>query len=404
MNHNIRPHLQTVHSTILVSRIIGGILQVVMFTFVAREIGATRFGPMIAGLVTVQLIGTLLEFGFGALVMSQKFFQEKRHLVGTLLATTVALAFIQTLVGLLIFLFIPTQNRFLSAISILLLWGSGEKLSNLGLSLAISKRDAREVRRNILSRKILTFCGFCIISFLGPWNSEKFCFFLSVTSITGGIVSIFRFRNYFSDINLKNCIKIFQLGIPFYANSVVNQLRNLDVFFLNFFVSPVAAGNYALAFRFSQPFSIPMSTLAQTGITAFSSRDRILRQAFLIRYSNILKVSMFFVFLVFLIPMESIAREYLPTFSELSVSLKIQCMAFIAFGIISIETSILQGAGKEKFLAKFSFFWIALTLFLIVAGGSYDGVVGSSIGLLLGNSLQSIYLLKIRKKALSGSD
>lgn len=404
MIKHFRFHLQSVHSTILLSRIVGGILQVAMFTIVAREIGATRFGPMISGLVTVQLIGTLVEFGFGALVMSQRFFLEMRYLVGTLLATTVTISAIEALLGFLIYFLIQPQSSYLSSITLLMLWGAGEKLSNIGLSLAITLNDSKEVRRNILSRKIFSFCCFLIISLELSWTSENFCLFLGATSITGGAISIFRFRKYFSEIHLKNINKVFRMGIPFYSNSVANQLRNLDVFFLNFFVSPLVAGNYALALRYSQPFSIPMSTLAQTGITAFSSKGLVVRKKFLTRYSRVFKFSLFCACLVLLFPMDFIVQTYLPTYSELSLSFKVQCFAFILFGIIALETSILQGVGREIFLAKFSIFWIFATLILIVAGGLYKGVIGSSLGLLLGNLIQSIFLLRNRKRAINDLD
>lgn len=397
MNRRIRDHWESVHSTLFVSRIVGGMLQVVMFAVIAREIGPRNFGPMIAALVTVQLVGTLLEFGFGALLMSRQFFSEKGYLIRTLLSSTVVISGLEASIGLLTYLFLPIQSNYVTALTVLLLWGAGERLSNLGLSLAISQSDSQEVRRNILSRRLLTFLCFFVITLGGSWTVLGFCVFLSASSLVGGLISLHRYRSYLSKINMQDFRKIMQLGFPFQVNSFINQLRNLDVFFLNFFVSSTVAGNYALVLRFSQPFSIPMSTLAQTGITAISSNSRIMRREFLKRYFSVFKYCIFFGLIVCFLPVKSIARNILPNYPNINLSFKVQCLAFIVFGVIAIETSILQGIGKKSFLLRISLLWILITLLLTVTGGFLFGVVGASTGLLVGNLIQTVQLYRTRR-------
>jgi O-antigen/teichoic acid export membrane protein len=397
MNRRIRGHWESVHSTLFISRIIGGMLQVVIFAVIAREIGSRNFGPMIAALVTVQLVGTLLEFGFGALLMSRQFLSEMGYLIGTLLSSTVVISALEASIGLLTYFFIPIQSNYLSALTLLLLWGAGERLSNLGLSLAISQSDSQEVRRNILSRRLLAFLCFFVITLVSSWTMLSFCVFLSASSLVGGLISLHRYRSYLSKFSLQDFCKLTQLGFPFQVNSFINQLRNLDVFFLNFFASSAVAGNYALALRFSQPFSIPMSTLAQTGITAISSNSRILRKEFLKRYYIVFKSSILFGLIACFLPVESIARNILPNYPNINLSFKVQCLAFIIFGVIAIETSILQGIGNKSFLLRISLLWILITLLFTVAGGFFFGVVGASTGLFVGNLIQSVQLYKTRR-------
>lgn len=400
MNRRIRNHWESVYSTIFVSRIVGGMLQVLMFALIAREIGPSNFGPMIAALVTVQLVGTVLEFGFGALLMSRQFFSAKRQLIGTLLSSNVLISGLEASIGLFTYLFLPIRSNYLSALTLLLIWGAGEKLSNLGLSLAISQNDSQEVRRNILSRRLLTFVCFSVITLEGSWTILSFCVFLSASSLVGGSISVCRYRSHLTKFSLRNFRKILQLGFPFQVNSFMNQFRNLDVLFLNFFVSPAVAGNYALALRFSQAFSFPMTTLAQAGITAISSNSRIIREEFLKRYLSVLKYCIFFVFIVCLLPMESIARNIIPNFPSIDFSFKVQCFGFVMFGVIAIETSILQGFGKQNFVYKISSLLILATLMLTVIGGYIFGVLGASTGLVVGNLIQSIQLYWSRRNEL----
>lgn len=401
MKRRIRDYWDSVYSTLFVSRIIGGLLQVVMFAVIAREIGSKNFGPMMAALVTVQLLGTMLEFGFGSLLMSRQFFSDRKYLIGTLLSSNILISALEGMIGVFTYIFLPDISNYLSAFTLLLLWGAGERLSNIGLSLAISQSNLQEVRRNILSRRLLTFACFCIITLQGPWTILRFCVFLSASSLVGGLISVYRYRSYLSKINLSNFRKILQLGFPFQVNSFINQLRNLDVLLLNFFVSPAVAGNYALALRFSQPFSIPMSTLAQTGITAISSSNRIMREEFLKRYLKLLQYCVIFGFTVCFLPVESITSDFLPNYRNIDLSFKVQCLGFILFGVIAIETSILQGIGRKNFLYKISLVWILATLLLTIIGGYFFGVVGASAGLFMGNLIQSIQLYRARRNEAS---
>ena len=401
MKLRFRDHWESVYSTLFVSRVIGGLLQIVMFAVIAREIGSRNFGPMIAALVTVQLLGTILEFGFGSLLMSRQFFSEKKYLIGTLLSSNILISALEGMLGVFTYIFVPVRSNYLSALTLLLLWGAGERLSNLGLSLAISQSNQQEVRRNILSRRLITFSCFCVITLQAPWTILRFCVFLSVSSLIGGLISIYRYRSLLSKFNLSNFREILQLGFPFQVNSFINQLRNLDVLLLNFFVSSAVAGNYALALRFAQPFSIPLSTLAQTGITAMSSRNRNMREEFLKRYLRLLKYCMFFGFITMFLPAESITRNILPNFPDIDMSFKLQCLGFIMFGVIAIETSILQGIGKRNSLHKNSLVWILATLLLTIILGYFFGVVGASAGLFMGNLIQSIQLYKARRNETS---
>ncbi len=397
MKFRFRDNWESVYSTLFVSRIIGGLLQVVMFTLVAREIGSRNFGPMIAALVTVQLISTLFEFGFGSLLMSRKFYIEKKHLIGTLLSSNIMISALEGILGVFTYIFLSDKSDYLSAFTLLLLWGAGERLSNIGLSFAISQSHQQEIRRNILSRKFLTFVCFCIITSQGQWTTLKFCIFLSASSLVGGLISVYRYKLNVSKFNMSNFHEILKLGFPFQVNSFINQLRNLDVFFLNFFVSSSVAGNYALALRFSQPFSIPMSTLAQTGITSISSRNRNMKKEFLKKYLKLFKYCVFFGFLVCLLPANLVTRDFLPNYPNIDLSFKVQCLGFIMFGVIAIETSILQGIGRNKFLYKISLVWILATLLLIIIGGYFFGVTGACVGLFLGNLIQSIQLYWARR-------
>ena len=397
MNFSIRDISKSVYSTLFLSRVISGLLQVVMFALVAREIGSSQFGSMISALVTVQLIGTVLEFGFGALLMSRKFVIEKKHLTGTLLSSNILISGLEATLGLLMYLIVPAHSNFLSPLTLLLLWGAGERLTNLGLSFAISQSDPQEIRRNILSRRLLTFFCFSVITLTGTWTILSFCVFLDVSSLVGGLISVFRYKAYLTKINWNYFRTILILGFPFQANSFMNQFRNLDVLLLNFFVSSTVAGNYALALRFSQPFSIPMSTLSQTGITAISSNNRIMREAFFKRYAKVLKICIFFCFIISFFPTESIARKILPNYPAIDYGFKLQSLAFIFFGVIAIETSILQGIEEKDFLYKNSLLMILLTLLATVTGGYIFGVVGASTGLFMGNFIQAIQLYRSRR-------
>lgn len=388
---------KSVYSTLFISRVISGLLQVVMFAFVAREIGSNNFGPMMSALVTVQLIGTVLEFGFGSLLMSRRFFIEERHLTGTLLSSNILISGLEASCGLFSYLLLPIRGHFLPALALLLVWGAGERLTNLGLSFAISQSNPQEVRRNILSRRLLTFTFFSIITVECTWNDLSFCFFLAASSAAGGLISVFRYRDYLTGINWKYFRVLLKLGFPFQMNSILNQFRNLDVLLLNFFATSTVAGTFALAFRFSQPFSIPMSALAQTGITAISSNDLTLRNEFLTRYLRVLKYCIFFGFIVFLCPAQSIANKLLPNYPTIDFSFKLQVFALILFGVIATEISILQGIGEQRFLYRISTLLILMTLALTATGGRFFGVVGASTGLFLGNLIQSIVLYRYRR-------
>lgn len=387
---------KSVYSTLFISRVISGFLQVVMFAFVARELGSSNFGPMMSALVTVQLIGTVLEFGFGSLLMSRRFFIEERHLTGTLLSSNILISGLEAACGIFSYLLLPIRGHFLPALALLLVWGAGERLTNLGLSFAISQSDPQEVRRNILSRRFLTFTFFSIITVEYTWSDLRFCFFLAVSSAAGGLISVFRYRDHLTAINWKYFRVLLKLGFPFQINSILNQFRNLDVLLLNFFATSMVAGTFALALRFSQPFSIPMSALAQTGITAISSNDPTLRNEFLTRYLRVLKYCIFFGFIVFLCPAQSIANRLLPNYPTIDFSFKLQVFAFILFGVIATEISILQAIGEQRFLYRISTLLILMTLTLTATGGRFFGVVGASTGLFIGNLIQSVVLYRFR--------
>jgi O-antigen/teichoic acid export membrane protein len=305
---------------------------------------------------------------------------------------------IEATIGLSFTLLLGTANTYLLAFFPLLLWGAGEKLANLGLSVAISQSDSREVRRNILTRRIFTFACFLLLTSQFPWTLVGFSYFLGASSVIGGIISAFRYRNFLTGIEFTNFRRIMLLGIPFQINSFLNQLRNMDVFILNQFVSSGVAGNYALALRFSQPVSIPLSALSQTGITSISAGIHSATVKFFLRYSSAFRYSFIAIIVVSLIPTSFVSSRFFTDYSGIGTTFKIQMIAFLLFGVIAVETAILQAVGRQNFVYKSAIIGILGNLIIIGLGGYHYGELGASAALLLGNFIQSFLLYRVRRQ------
>lgn len=374
------------------SRIVGGILQVLMFSVLAAQVGPSNFGRICSALVVVQVLGTIFEFGFGPLLMSQNSLGKENRIVKVIISTTCLFAIFEGLIGILSYVNFNRENSFTSTLFLLLVWGAGERLSNIGLVLAISQKDASEVRKNILTRRLIVFLFFFTFSIIVTWSPKLFCAFMSLSSLFGGIVSSKYFRRYISQTTLTEIFKIVKLGLPFQANSLANQLRNLDIFLLNFLVSSSVAGNYALALRFAQSASIPLAALGQTGITAFSSGTKTDKSNYMKNYFRLFSISIVAALaLIILFRVVSI-QTHLPTFSNFDKSLQIQFLAFVFFGVIGIEISILQGMGCQNFVYQISILGAILSVTFIIIGGKLYNSVGASTALLLGNIIFAIVL------------
>jgi O-antigen/teichoic acid export membrane protein len=189
---------------------------------------------------------------------------------------------------------------------------------------------------------------------------------------------------------------VLQDAIPFWVANASFQLRTLDTLLVSLIAGPHAAGIYALPARASQPFRLLPTMLNSLTIPVVASRHRP-TIAGLVKLMRLASGLVAFGVLVLAIFAEEIVGSIFGSeYREAVLPLRIVCCGILVSTVGSFRSSMLQGLGDERYVAKIGVVLVFVTLSLVAFGAALLGAVGAALAVTFSYCVQFL-LVWIRK-------
>lgn len=377
---------------LFVSRILGALLQAVIFIVMARIAGVRDFGILAAALGILLALSAALDFGVGAYLTKTRAESRDspmlRGALGINRWSAVALMVVTSVMFIVLGFFVDEVYFLLIPLAAST---AAEKMTDGLLALAIADGDTLENTYSILLRRSL-----CLALLLALANVLNPLLAYAIAQLMASGVGLI--------VAAKRLSKRVQPGVsvtyravlheswPFWVNTALAQVRNLDAAILAIVTNPVVAGIYAVPSRLTAPLRIIPTTLAQVALPAASRGHKDEIRA-LIRAISIVMLLMTAILGAVAAAAPLLVQVLGSDYEEAAVPLQILCVGLIFASAASFMNSILQGRGLAKVVALVSTVTGLYSLGAVAAGGVAAGAVGATAGLASSFLLQAVLLI-----------
>jgi len=375
-------------------RVLGALIQTVTFVLVARNAGPIDFGLLGAAFGIATVIQTGFDFGLSTLVVRERASEKNNPIVTDALRLADANAvYLSASVGLLLvaagILLSPTFFMMLP----LAIWVGSERQADTWLGIPLADGDARVNTVNLVLRRAAALAVYGILVAVGTAPVLAFSIALAAASVASSIAV----RRYVSSLVAVRRVEfdrkhIFRVARPYWVNSLGTQARNLDAAIVSAVAGPLQAGFYGVASRTTGPMRILSTSLATVILPAASRADpRQIRRLGLMTCGVCLGLSILYAAVIFVAPwlvLTFLGNAYSGAVQPIQVA--IGGLVFAAGA--SLFGSILQGVGKQVFVAKAAVGTTILCLVGTSAGAIQFGATGAAVGLAASFIFQSMIL------------
>lgn len=368
-------------SWILLGRLLAAGIQAGTLVLLARALSLTDFGLLTGVLGVTVVLQAMADLGIAKLLIRERARDTDSAILAGGLRLNSWLTFILFVLLLIGFFLIGLlyDDRFLLMIP-LAISAAGEKNADTWLGVAIADGDVRLNSTNLVTRRLITL-GVFMLSL-----SLNIAPILSYTTgaAVGAVISVVfsrkvvsgRVKNDYSNIR-----ETFNAAFPFWVNSLVSQLRNLDSALVGLISGTVTAGYYSAAARLTSPMRMLPDSLAQV-LLPYATRSRKKSVFNLFRLVLVFSLAMAFIYsgLALIMPWAVpllLGTDYIPAITAIQIVL----IGLVFSSLNSLLRSIMQGRGMQKEVAILAVIVTTYILSFIVILTPFFGAVGAALAL-----------------------
>lgn len=257
-------------------------------------------------------------------------------------------------------------------------WIGMERLAENASAIHIGHRSSKPVLSSLLLRKAGPLLAVLVASLTWP----RFIILALSIGYLGGTIMAFALTRHVSHADSEHggiwtrSRRAAKIAVPFWANSLAAQSRQLDVFIVGLFAGTQVALVYAPVARLIAPLRMIPTTFAQAILPFVVDAGQA------VRIRKTLLLVFFFGVICFgsvgLMSRNAIDLLYGPEYQQSSKALGVLAVGLIAAGLGSVLTSFAQGLGKEKQVAWVSMAMAVLTLSGVAWGSIEWGATGAA--------------------------
>jgi PST family polysaccharide transporter len=374
-------------SWLFATRLIGAASQAFLLILVARDISPSDFGTLNIALSLATYVGVLLDFGLSTLSLKAASIDSNLNLALGVIRLNKVINIGLVSVGFCLLLgcvhFVQLHLLWICFGSIT--WVALEKSAEVESTLFLARQSVSQPAIAIISRRVTSLLLYPIFSqLLG--SSAGFILCIVVGSAVGVTYCTFASRKIRSEVNLAvrpRGKEILRLSAPYAVANISAQMKNLDSTAILIGGGALASGQYSAASRLSSPVFLATSAIASSVMPAMVKSGTPMAQS-VTRGIAILGASSL-VACAALLPFANQLMDlvYGHQYATYGLAFVVILAGTLMNALHSPLTSVLQGLGRSKLVARVSFIVGASMLGLMITGSSIGGVLGGGFGYLL---------------------
>lgn len=380
-------------AVILFSRLAGAVIQALVGIVLARSVLAAEYGQITA------LTGALLFWFIVCSVGIPSYLGRARALerrgdvsTGLLLNIITSAVGAAVAAAVLISGVVPLS---LGAVLLLLVVGTAlDKNVDASMTVAIADGERIAPAVSVLLRRVATAAVFFGALLAGLDGILAYCVGMAAGPLIGQVhANIVLARAGVPIGHGTKWTRVLRDALPFAVNDIAIQSRTLDVAVTAVGAGATSAGLYSAASKLVSPFELVSSTLASvvlpraTKMTHGQARRTtlLLSAAAASLFVPVVVIAAFAELLIVFV----LGAQYAGAAAPFAVLLF--ALPFVA--LASPCSSLLQGRGRQRFIAVLSAVFAVVTIVCIAIGAVAAGAVGAAVAVLVTSTAKTIVLL-----------
>ncbi|MCP2047856.1 UNVERIFIED_ORG: O-antigen/teichoic acid export membrane protein [Paenarthrobacter nicotinovorans] len=375
-------------------RVLGALLQTITFVLVARNAGPEEFGLLGAAFGIATVIQTGFDFGLSTLIVRERATEKHNPIVtdalrladANALYLSGASALLLLGAGLLLnpafFLMLP-----------LAVWVGAERQADTWLGVPLADGDAKVNTANLVLRRTAALGLYSALVALGVSAILAFSLSLAAASLASSVAV----RRYVSGLITVRRIEhgrkhILSVARPYWINSLGTQARNLDSAIVSAIAGPFQAGLYGVASRTTGPMRILSTSLATVILPAAAKASpRGIRRLISLTLGVCLSLGILYSAIILVAPW--LVITFLGSaYSQAVVPIQLAVGGLVFAAGASLFGSILQGVGRQRFVARTAVGTTVVCLIGASVGALQFGAIGAATGLAASFTFQALIL------------
>lgn len=369
-------------AAILGSRVAGAVIQALVGIALARSVLASEYGQITA------LTGALLFWFIVCSVGIPSYLGRARALGRTDdVSTGLVLNIVTSVVGVLVATaallsgIIPLG---LGGVLLLLVVGTAlDKNVDASMTVAIADGERLAPAISVLVRRVATAGVFFGLLLAGVDGIPAYCVGMAAGPLLGQVHASLVLRR--AGVPVRRGTGwgvVLRDALPFAVNDIAIQSRTLDVAVTAVAAGATSAGLYSAASKLVSPFELVSSTLASVVLPRATrmSHGGARRAALLLAAAAALLLLPAAVIALFAEPIIVFILGEQYALAAAPFAVLMFALPFVA--LTSPYSSLLQGRGRQHFIAVVSTVFAVLTIAAIAVGALTAGAVGAAVGIL----------------------
>lgn len=379
-------------SWILAGRVLAAIIQASTLIILARVLEPQEFGLIAAVLGITIVLQALADLGVGKMLIRERARDKESSLLGGGIRlnshSTGVLAVLLGL-GFLIFgVFFDPRFLFMIPLAISV---AGEKNADTWLGIAIADGDVRLNTTNLVVRRAIALISFLVLLQLAVAPILSYSLAVAVAAIFSVVFSrkIISHRVIGDHANFR---ETFRATFPYWVNTLVSQLRNLDAALIGLIAGTGVAGYYSAAARLTGPLRMLPDSLAVVLLPyATRARNRPLTNLYKILLVFLSPLAIIYCGLALVVPGAVpvvLGEDYVPAIPAIQIVL----VGLVFSGMKSLLNSVMQGRGMQKQVASLAVVTTIYILVVLIILTPLFGANGAAIALASGFLIEALSL------------
>ncbi|MET9018454.1 lipopolysaccharide biosynthesis protein [Actinopolymorpha sp. NPDC004070] len=376
-----------------IGRIAAALIQAVTVVVLARHAAPKEFGIFAAAYGAVIVAQALIDMGLSTLTIKERSRSRNSPIVWNALRLNGRITLIAVLSGVTLCIVLAISTGTPSLIFIpYVIWAVAERNGDAWLTISFADGDANINMTNLILRRLMTLAGLMLLIAFGTAPVVAFGLAAATASVCSLVFARLYIRRRILPTAAVPTRAILRLSFPFWFNSVAGQLRNLDALIVGAVAGTTHAGLYGAGARITGPLRLLPDALAAALLPA-ASRDSFRVSPKLIRQMALFALLATVIGLGGVMIAPLVVHHLLGTAyagAELVIQLAIVGLPFAS--LVALLAAILQGIGKQSFVAGIAFAATVTCLCAVAIGALLGAAVGAMIGYCVSTVLHAAVL------------